>query len=65
MNCPYCKKEMRPGWIQSRDALGWSEKKRAVPALAGLLAEVELLSATKAFYCPDCRKIVIDRDDMK
>lgn len=38
MNCPYCHKEMRSGWIQSRDGLGWSEKKRVVAALAGLLA---------------------------
>lgn len=32
--CPLCGEETLPGFIQSRDGLGWSKKKRFVAALA-------------------------------
>ncbi len=60
MECPYCRNEMEMGYIQSRDGLGWSTKKRLVAALSGTLSEQSLGKSTIAYRCKDCRKIVID-----
>ena len=38
MKCPYCGKEMTLGYIQNREGVYWTEKKRKVAALlAGCL----------------------------
>lgn len=69
MNCPYCGKEAVKGYIDSRDEIVWKKGDwrgifmddvfyyDTVP-----LAEYSWLraSAVEAFYCPDCKKIVID-----
>lgn len=34
--CPYCGGELLTGYIQSRDGVCWSEKKKLVSALPGL-----------------------------
>ena len=43
--CPYCGGELLTGYIQSRDGVCWSEKKKLVSALPGL--------AKDELYLPD------------
>ena len=58
--CPLCGAETLAGFVQSRDGLGWSRKKRLVAALSGALAEVELGDVVVARNCPNCKAIYID-----
>ncbi len=69
MKCPYCNEEMDQGFIQCRDELSWSPKKRAVAALPAvssksidLATEFGALSgrAALAHNCTTCKKIIID-----
>lgn len=60
MVCPYCNNEMEKGYIQSRDGLGWSPKKRMIAALSGTLSEQELGRAAVAYRCKACEKLIID-----
>lgn len=62
MECPYCKKEMTHGLIQSRDILTWTEGNEigAVRADAIQLSQPALLiSAADAYYCADCRMVIV------
>ena len=64
LNCPYCGNEMTKGYIQGRDDLGWSEKKRKLAlALAGSLAEITFGRTVVAYCCRECKKILIDCAD--
>ena len=68
--CPYCQKEMEPGFIQSRDSLVWSNTKRLVAALP--LTHGELINladnpgygfsgnTATAYCCKKCKKVIID-----
>lgn len=69
MECPYCNKEMRAGyiWTGSKGASWWDNENNAenfwgmpnrVPLFKGGWASEELGPA--AWYCADCRKIVMD-----
>ena len=68
MNCPFCNKEMELGYIQCRDGVTWTPKKRLVAALSSLgKASVPLKNgadernkATYAYKCADCKKVIID-----
>ncbi len=60
MICPYCRKEMEKGYIQSRDGLGWNHKKRFVQAFSGILPDQGLGVDVVAYRCTSCKKIVID-----
>ena len=71
MVCPYCGKEMEKGFIQFRDGVWWSEKKRPVSALhifGGNMVELTKSlpgmtgdrRAADAYLCRDCRKVVVD-----
>jgi len=72
MICPYCNKEMKPGSIDVYDTLSWSPEGESRPgttkysiADGGIkLAKYHLLFAASkaAFYCPDCKKIILDVD---
>ena len=73
MNCPYCGKEMTVGSIsQCKFALKWVSKEddkgalNHTPLVKGIVMTSEWTGDTevKVFYCPDCRKFVIDQDDM-
>lgn len=72
MLCPYCSKEMTKGQItQDRYALKWvpAEKSRGFLDFTPLVKGIKLTSAldnvqVKVFYCPDCRKFLIDQDDL-
>ena len=70
MKCPYCNKEMTQGYIQCRDGVYWSEKKRPVAAISAFSGEMISLSddeagpfsgkAAIAFCCADCKKVIVD-----
>ena len=45
--CPYCGGEMLLGYMQSRDGVYWSMKKKLVPALPGLAKDELYLSAAQ------------------
>ncbi|MDD5945649.1 MAG: PF20097 family protein [Clostridia bacterium] len=68
MNCPYCGKEMKLGYIQCRDGVTWTLKKQLVSSLSFLGKESTSLengaadnsSAVYAFKCDDCKKVIID-----
>ncbi|MCI6183944.1 MAG: PF20097 family protein [Clostridiales bacterium] len=65
--CPYCGGEMLLGYMQSRDGVYWSMKKKLVPALPGLAKDELYLSAgsaaVQAYNCPKCRAILISYKD--
>lgn len=67
--CPYCDNEMELGYIQSRDGVVWSKKKRTFAALPELSKSSVLLAssdgafsgeALECYNCPACKKIIID-----
>lgn len=65
MNCPYCSAEMSSGYIKSPREIFWdtSPKVKLLPAQNGLkLTEPDNWDVyyKQAFYCPACRKILID-----
>jgi hypothetical protein len=70
MKCPYCDNEMNPGSIDVYDTLSWSpvgESRRGSSkfgvAMNGIvLARYHIIcsSSKEAFFCPLCKKIIID-----
>lgn len=73
MKCPYCDQEMTLGYIQSRDGVYWSSRKRFVAALPPLRSENIRLgsedgpmsgAAAEVWLCRSCKKMVIDYADV-
>lgn len=70
MNCPYCNNEMKAGSIDVHDTLSWSPEgelrkggTKWAKAKGGIvLASYALLlrASKEAFYCPKCKKIIMD-----
>ena len=69
MVCPYCGQEMELGYIQCRDSVIWSTKKRAIAALPPLRSSYIVLgsgggpfsgASVRAYHCDKCKKIEID-----
>lgn len=65
MKCPYYNEEMKTGYIQCRDGVYWSEKKRMVSALPPMKGEdVDLREICEGSYksyaiaydCSKCKK---------
>ena len=56
MDCPFCGKGMKEGWIPS--GTRWVEDGQdtwdGIPLTTGLLGKMP-----KSFYCPDCRQIIL------
>ena len=54
MDCPFCGKEMKEGLIPANNRLQWRDK---------IFTERVFLSSwtkeAKAFYCSDCRQIIL------
>ena len=54
MDCPFCGKEMKEGLIPANNRLQWRDK---------IFTERGFLSSwtkeAKAFYCSDCRQIIL------
>ena len=62
MECPYCKKEMKHGLIDSRNALYWVEETGEGRWNAGrvCLSQPSLVMSTAdAYYCADCRTVIV------
>lgn len=62
MECPYCKKKMKHGLIQSRNTLYWTEGNEIgrYDANAVQLSQPSLvISAADAYYCADCRMVIV------
>lgn len=68
MLCPYCQKEMLPGYIQCRDGLTWTPRRQLVAALSCFGRDAVPLSndaadntkTVHAHRCADCQKVIID-----
>jgi len=68
MICPYCGKEMTPGYIQCRDGVYWTPKKAFVPALSSLKKGAVSLqnhpeypsSTSVAYLCKRCKRVIIE-----
>ena len=65
MKCPYCGEEMQKGYIQCRDGVYWSSKKRPVAAIPPLNKEAVHLHGyeddiPEAWNCPACRKVILE-----
>lgn len=69
MQCKWCGREMRKGYIQCIDGVYWEEKKRLVARLPVTATAIKLGtesqnpfagSYAEAYRCPSCKKIVID-----
>ena len=68
MKCPYCQKEMEPGYIQCREGIYWTSKKVLIAALSSLGKDSFSLengagrnnTAVYAYKCGDCEKVIID-----
>ena len=73
MKCPYCDKEMIVGSIsQDRYALKWvpAYKDKGILNFTPLVKGIKLTSMmddlrVKVFYCEQCRKFLIDQDDLR
>lgn len=73
MKCPYCEKEMIVGSIlQDRYAIKWvaAEDDKWLLNFTPFVKGIKLTSLkddleVKVFYCKDCRKFIIDQDDMR
>ena len=72
MKCPYCKKEMELGFIQSPQEISWKKgDKRPLLGRAQfhegsvILSELSFLkgSAVTSFLCRECKKVIIDYSD--
>lgn len=56
MECPFCRKEMQEGYIPAdRSALTWHGGGREVRLTYTPILEEK----AEAFYCPDCRQIIL------
>ena len=66
MKCPYCQHEMQSGWLQSKERIVYSNQKKKFPfpiaTVADFIITENLISphACPVFFCPDCKKNVID-----
>ncbi|HBC31945.1 MAG TPA: hypothetical protein DC024_11980 [Clostridiales bacterium] len=73
MECPYCNKKMQLGAIEADNLLSWTpegENKGRMGRIfrsdrspnSVILAELNVFSGStvKAYYCIDCKKIIID-----
>ena len=70
MKCPYCGEEMEQGVIQSPHEIGWKNKKSYFGTAkfhkgSIVLSKLSMFegSATTAYCCRKCEKIIIDYKD--
>lgn len=69
MICPFCGKEMKKGYIQSREGVFWTEKKHMFGAIAVFGFDRDAIDLNpkegyvNAFMCEKCRKVIIDMDN--
>ena len=69
MKCPYCGKEMAEGRIpEDRYTMKWipEEKYDGIEKWKPFKKGIRLnpkLSYIKAYYCPECKKFIMDQDE--
>ena len=66
MNCPYCNREMKKGFIDAKGTPIWTQSVKITQI--ALKNEVKLndymgIWCSVAHYCKDCGKIVVDLED--
>ena len=60
MNCPFCGKEMKKGYIPSQgDALVWREDELLGGDVFLTNYPLMRMQQATAFYCPDCKQIIV------
>ena len=70
MICPYCNCEMEKGFIdQARITIPvyWYPAERERGFFKSVKRDIKITSpfdSTPAYYCKDCRKLIIDQDDL-
>ncbi|SDB24814.1 hypothetical protein SAMN02910298_01242 [Pseudobutyrivibrio sp. YE44] len=71
MICPYCENEMRKGALSSCKPINWKEETGFAAWVSGafgldehLLTSDERMfsSYVPAFFCDECKKVIIDTD---
>lgn len=66
MKCPYCDAEMEAGFIQSRDPIFWSARKRHIAKIPAHPSDVGVAGGeltgfyAAAFYCRACNKLITE-----
>ncbi|GKU24110.1 PF20097 family protein [Clostridium folliculivorans] len=67
MECPYCHKEAEKGFIYTREgSLKWIEESKDKGVFFNAFASgvvmrnYEDLNKIEAYYCKDCKKMIID-----
>lgn len=66
MNCPYCNREMKKGFIDAKGTPIWTQSVKMTQI--AFKNEVKLndymgIWCSVAYYCKDCGKIVVDLED--
>lgn len=71
MLCPYCKKEMKKGYLQANSNILFSEQKHILKMKPSndeerVLAKVSVVSGASiySYYCKECDKYIIDGSDI-
>ncbi len=72
MECPYCKNEMRKGFVQSAREIFFSERERVLfyrshPKLEKDIRIANLWNeyAAPAHYCDACQCLIVKKDEEK
>jgi hypothetical protein len=64
MKCPYCGKEMKPGYLQTTRRVIFTEKPRELffwPWKKDQTVIRRFFAAPNpAFHCPGCKKVIVD-----
>ena len=66
MKCPYCDTEMEQGYLQSRDPIFWSTRKRHVAKIPSGPTDVGVADGeltgfyAEAFYCRACNRLIVE-----
>ena len=66
MNCPYCNKEMKKGVIEAKSRPIWTTRNKFTIFKRNDEIALSNFSDTEysaAYYCENCRKIVIDLNE--
>ena len=67
MNCPYCNKEMRKGILDSKGAPIWTTREKLTPFVRKdevRLGDIMRFKLPAAYYCEECKKIIIDLEEI-
>ena len=63
MDCPFCGKEMKPGWLRSRGPMQWSTRplERLLPLRGQENVSIYSINEpSTAYICRECEKMIVD-----